>query len=358
MTARPRIAKGTTPESNDLDKELHDTPASEIVAKKVQYVWPGRLPAANVCLFQGEKESGKSTWMRFIAGVISGGGKLPGDKRSRKPAGGVLWYAGEENLESRVRPGLEAAGANLDRCFLADLHGGDVDGQLALPNDSERLMKRVKYRKAGLVVIDPIFSFLDGSCPIESDGVEARRLIRELQAICNSTGCLILLSRNLTKDTSRGALAAGRGSGELANACRATLHCQSIGTTPGLYGLAVAGGNEGLKAATLSYRIVDAGGVQIIEPAGLLSLSADELVSGSEGALERSQLDQAKALIQSMIPVGKLDSKVIRAKAEAAMIHVRTLQIAAKSLGVRITRMGSRDKTITYWSPPKGGYPT
>jgi hypothetical protein len=357
MTARKRFPVYDPQPAGTDESQLHDTPASAILSERVEWFWINRLPNCNVCLFQGEKESGKSTWLRYFASVISAGGKLPGDRRPRKPAGGVLWYAGEESLTTRVRPGLEAAGANLDRCFLADLHSAEAESMLALPNDCDRLLSRVRYRQAALVVIDPVFSFLDGTCEIDGPSEPARRFVRALQDVACQARCLILLTRNLTKDTSRGALASGRGSGELANACRATLHCQSVAGEVDLYALAVAACNEGPRVPAISYRIVDSKGVQRIEPVGSLSLTADDLVEGDEGDLDRSQLDQAKALIRAMLPSGKLDSKVIKGKAEASMIHCRTIQKAAKLLGVQFSRRGSRDATITYWSPPKGGYP-
>lgn len=357
MGTRPKLARQTVEPISDENSHLHDVPASSIVPELVSWFWTNRLPGRNVCLLQGEKESGKSSWLRLFAAVVSSGGKLPGDRRARKPAGGVLWYAGEESLSTRIRPGLEAAGADLDRCFLADLHSADAEAMLALPNDSERLLARVKYRQAALVVIDPVFSFLDGTCEIDGPSEPARRFVRELQHVAHSSGCLILLSRNLTKDTSRGALNAGRGSGELANACRATLHCQSVVGQQGVYALAVAACNEGPRVPAVSYRIVDAGGVQIIEPVGSIDLTADDLVQGVEGALDRTQLDHAKALIRQMLPSGKLSSKVIRARAEEAMIHIRTLQKAASDLKIVYSRKGTRDATMVYWSPPKGGYP-
>ncbi len=349
-------SKPADPSGEEKDQtELADLPACDGVEEPVSWLWQDRLPRCTVAIIQGVKGSGKSTWLRKIAAAVTGGPALPGERRRKGDVGAVLWYAGEESLFGRVLPGLRSAGADLKRCYLADTQG-DQAVTLALPNDSTRLQARIMARGVRLVVIDPLFSFLDGCTDLYADSVAARRYILSLVRVAKATGCLIILSRNCTKDTSHGALSSGRGNGELGNTARSVLHCQEIPDSAGHYGLSVASCNEGAPAPTLTYRLVLQGASPVIEVLGQSDLSADDLAGGAESATDRSLIDQAKALIRSLLTGGKLDSKIVKDKAERSMIGTRTLQAAARALGVRVQREGSREATVSYWLAPKGGW--
>lgn len=346
-----------TEENEEESPDLPDTLGADLPAARLQWLWKSRIPANMVTLFQGAKGAGKSSWMRLIAAHVTGGPLLPGIRGKRKALGSVLWYAGEEPLASWVRPACEACGVDMDRIRFGDLSSLESSARLALPSDCDRLIRRIRQTKAALVVLDPILSFSDGTLDIESGSIQPRQFMLQLQQVCDATGCTLLASRNLTKDTSRGALAAGRGSGELANFARSILHCQQLPGEVGRYGLAVAAGNLGPPCPTVAYRIGMSAGCAVIEYEGLIDTSADDMAKGEDGEMERYAVTRAKELIRAMLPEGKLDSGTIRARADAAMITPRTLQSAAKQLGIWYTRTGSRAATTVFWHFPKKGYP-
>jgi len=335
--------------------DLEVSPASQGKTERTEWLWKDRLEWGSVAIMQGQKGAGKSTWLRAIVADVTGGPRLVGERGKPRVAGNVLWFAGEEPRHKRVHPGLAAAGADLERVFTADTLA-EESKTLALPNDCDRLRRLILANSVCLVVIDPLFSFLDGSIDVEAGTVPARRFVGQLLRVSAPTGCLILFSRNLTKDTSRGALAAGRGSGELGNAARSVLHVQELPHTPGVYGLACIT-NNGRPTATLTYRIEDSkNGAGIIVPIGSCELTADELCGGEDADLDRSNLDAAKALIRAMLPTGEVAATVVKDRAEAALISTRTLQLAAQRLGVRYRREGRREQTVVYWIAPSSGY--
>lgn len=352
-----RVARNDDDDSPPQDVDLVDTPATDIKHVKTTWLWPDRLEWGTVGIIQGGKGAGKSTWLRALAADVTGGPRIPGTRGKKRVAGSVLWYAGEESLSTKVAPGLKSAGAVLSRCFLADCMADDTSLQLQLPTDCERLAKRISDRKAALVIVDPIFNFSDGTCDLDGPTVPARQFMKALAKVAAGTGAIILFSRNLIKSRQCEALAAGRGGGEMGNAARCVLHLQRLPDDPSTCALSVAACNAGRPVPTLTYQLVDGEYDQpAIKMTGQSIITADELVSGEEGELERCMLDRAKALIRSLVPSGKLDSRVVKGKAENAMISVRTLQSAAKQLGVRMTREGSRESTTTYWSPPAKGW--
>ena len=122
---------------------------------RVKWLWTNWLEFATVTIFQGEKGSGKSTWMRAVAADITGGPRLPGMPTKRRVAGHVLWFAGEEDVDERVEPCLEAAGADLDLCHLWDDKGEESE-TLRLPGDADRLIQTITDTGAVMVVIDPL----------------------------------------------------------------------------------------------------------------------------------------------------------------------------------------------------------
>jgi AAA domain-containing protein len=348
---RPAIFEPDDQEGEGLFGEL----AADCKDEKTEWLWLNRLPRYTVSIIQGEKGAGKSSWLRRIAAAVSGGPALPGERKSKASVGWVLWYAGEEPRYARVHPGLRAAGADMNRIITADATR-DEARTLALPNDCSRLAAAIRRVKAKLVVIDPLFSFLDGTIDLIGDGIGARRYILRLIAVAQQTRCTILLSRNHAKACGQNAIDSGRGNGELGNTARSVLDLRELPNEPKVYGLSVAGLNDGPPAPTLTYRIKTEGPASIIELIGQSDLTADELASGDDGALDRSLLDAAKALIRTMIPSGRLDSKIVKAKAEAAMISTRTLQDAFKKMGGRRDQQGTRESMVVYWMPPKGGW--
>jgi energy-coupling factor transporter ATP-binding protein EcfA2 len=363
MTAKKRSKTDATPNDpttsdtdNPQDAELEDEPASAIKRGKTVWFVKDKIEAGTVCIFQGAKGAGKSTWLRAIAASVTSGKPLPGDKTPFKLRGGVLWYAGEENKSIRVVPGLASAGADLSKIFVSDRMSDNRERQLALPMDCERLERRIRFRSAKLVVVDPVFCFLDGTCDLEGPTEPARRFMASLQRVAQGTGCVIALTRNLTKDTSRGALASGRGGGELGNAARSCLHCQPLPGEAKHYGLAVVVCNAGQETPTITYRIRDQNGAGVINVTGWNSISADELSGGDDADLDRSLLEKAKLLIKALISDGKMESKIVKDKADKAMISTRTMQQAAKLIGVEYRRSGSREATVSYWARPAKGW--
>lgn len=357
MTKPLRVARPPDDDESIPDVELLDVPASEIKHVKVTWLWADRLEWGTVAIVQGAKGVGKSTWLRALAADVTGGPRIPGTKAKPRKAGAVLWYAGEESLKTKVAPGLKAAGAIVGMCYLSDCRTDDPAQQLQLPADAERLEKRIRYRAARLVVLDPVFNFSDGTCDLDGPTVPMRRFMHALAKIAERTDCLIVLSRNLVKSRNCDALASGRGGGEMANASRSVLHLQRLPDDPMTCALAVAACNEGRPVPTLTYTLEEGWkGQPVIRTKGESGITADELVAGEEVELERTMVDRAKALIRTMLPSGKLDSRVIKKKAENAMISIRTLQAAAKQLGIRMPREGSRESTITYWTPPARGW--
>lgn len=328
--------------------------ASDLATVKPEWIWPGRLRRGTVAFVQGDTGVGKSSFLRALAADLTGGPPLTRKRKRPKPLGSVLWFAGEEQLEVTVKPGLAAAGADLRRCHCADTWRGEERGRLALPADRERLGEAIGRASAVLVVLDPVFNFSDGSCDLDGPTLPARRFMSALAGVAERTGCLIVLTRNLTKDRTRGALSAGRGSAELGNAARSALHLERLPGRTDLFALATAKVNDSALPPTLTYTLAPGPSAALFQLGGPVELSADDLAGGEDAALDRTTLDRAVALLRQVLRDGEAEGRVVKQKAADDAIAERTLLKAARVAGVLYRREGSRKDATCYWRLPRG----
>lgn len=343
------------PQTEDREDELVVVAASDVKPRPVEWLWEGRLEKGTTAFIQGGKAAGKSTWLRAMAAYCTGGPILPGMKGRRKAVGNVLYFAGEQALESIVIPGLKAAGADMKKVHCSDRQQGGGN-QLRLTRDCERLARLIKKLDVALVVIDPIFCFLDSFANLEGPTTPIRDFMGEVADVAADTRAVILMARNITKGPHKSALDAGRGGGELGNAARSVLHADEL-PCGGQYALAVVHANAAATPPAIVYRFQGKGDSVVTEFVGWSSITADELAGGEDAELERNLLDHAKSIIKQMLKGGEVNSKSVKMIGEGCMISARTMMRAAKELGVEKRRTGSRDSTQEFWSTPKGGWP-
>ena len=337
------------------DDDLFVIAAKDVKPKAVEWLWEGRLEKGTTAFIQGGKAAGKSTWLRAIAAYVTGGPLLPGMKGRKKAVGDVLYFAGEQSLESIVIPGLKAAGADMARVHCSDRQNGGQN-QLRLTRDCDKLDRLIRKLNVALVIIDPIFCFLDSFANLEGPTTPIRDFMGEVSDVAARTNAVILMARNITKGPHRSALDSGRGGGELGNAARSVLHVDEL-PNPGNYALAVVHANASALVPAIGYQFQSKGGSVIPDVKGWLSITADELAGGEDAELERTLLDHAKAIIKQMLKDGEVNSKSVKAIGEGCLISSRTMMRAAKELGVERRRSGSRDATQEFWTKPRGGWP-
>jgi hypothetical protein len=329
--------------------------ADQATARKKTWLWEGRIPANTVTFLQGTKGCGKSTWLRHIAAMVSGGPKLPGQRSKTRHPGHILWFAGEEEGDGTVLRGLRDLGAVLSRCKIQDLYTSEVAAAIALPRDLKRLEAAVRHYHAALVVLDPVFSFCDGTVSLEGPSIEARAFMLPLIGLARRESCTILLSRNCTKDRSASALDSGRGSGELGNAARAVIHLAEVADDRGTFGLASAGLNEGAKPLTLLYQLEPVGDSVRAVAKGTVSTSADDLAQSDCDAAERDALGDAKRLLRRILSDGWISATDVRREAANALLSDSTLRRAKASLAVP-SRRRKGEIASWEWGPPVGGW--
>lgn len=142
-------------------------PVQHGAARKVDWLWPGRLPLEKVSLITGDASEGKSLIACDLAARVTNGSRWPDGADEREPAD-VLVIAPHSRLTDVVFPRLQAAGADLSRVYVLsrvtwnDRKSGERDGDaFQLPVDGLILEKTLKEHPAiRLLVIDPLSDFL------------------------------------------------------------------------------------------------------------------------------------------------------------------------------------------------------
>lgn len=138
---------------------LRLTPASAFPVRGVKWVWDNRMPVGALTLIPGREGVGKSTFLAWLAAVITRG-ELPGLYYGIPKS--VLYSASEDAWEYTIAPRMLAAGADMDRVFRIDAQlEGDGYGGVVLPRDCGELVDASRSVDAAALMCDPIISLVD-----------------------------------------------------------------------------------------------------------------------------------------------------------------------------------------------------
>jgi RecA-family ATPase len=194
--------------------------ARDIEPEHVTWVWPGRLAAGKVSVFDGDPGLGKSTQTLDIAARISRGALLPGCATPSKGQGVVILSA-EDGAADTIVPRLRAAAANLDRVFILQgvrSQDGNEDA-VTLPGHLSVVEQAITDVDAALLIVDPLMAYLGADTNAHRDQ-DVRRALAPLAAMLERTSCAGLLIRHLNKGQAGSALYRGGGSIGIIGAAR------------------------------------------------------------------------------------------------------------------------------------------
>ncbi|MGH8487605.1 MAG: ATP-binding protein [Gammaproteobacteria bacterium] len=167
MLAEPVIAEVRN-RQQPTDITISYRRVSDIEAKPIRWLWPGRIARGKVTMLAGHPGLGKSQVTVSMAAVVSTGGLWPVD-RSQCEQGSVIILSAEDDAADTIRPRLEAAGADLDRCYVVTAvrerkkDDALVTRSFNLAADIELLRRMAgMLGDVALIDIDPITAYLGG----------------------------------------------------------------------------------------------------------------------------------------------------------------------------------------------------
>jgi hypothetical protein len=195
--ARNEIGAAVTSTAIQVGRLLVDYDAERIAWRSM-----GRLARGKITVLDGDPGLGKSTLLIDWAAKTSRGDPLPdGDPQ---PERGVILLSAEDDPSDTIRPRFEAAGGDpTQMLILNEVPKRDGDGipQLnregeplmtwfGLPDDARLLRDAIAAMNAGIVIFDPIMSYLSPDVKSNSDQ-DIRRALSPLALIAQETGVSI-----------------------------------------------------------------------------------------------------------------------------------------------------------------------
>lgn len=174
-------------------------PLASVAPRAIGWHWHGWLARGKLHLIGGHPGDGKSTIALDLAARLSRGGAAPDG--TRLPALNTLIVAAEDDIADTIRPRLDLHGADVNRIFaiqhVVDEHG--KDRSLSLAAHVEELRSVILQHRIGLVIIDPITSYLSKT-DRNAEG-DVRDALMPLMGLIEQTGIAVLGVMHVGKST-------------------------------------------------------------------------------------------------------------------------------------------------------------
>lgn len=200
---------------------------SDIEARPIDWLWPGRIPLCKITILDGDPGVGKSLITVDLAARVSTGQPMPDGTPGRR--GTIVLVAPEDDPHDTLKPRLEAAGGDPTRVLLLptretfDSNKMQIsDRPFSLSKDFDALAKAIKFAGAVLVILDPLTAVIGNSINISGDQA-IREILNPLTHLAEQTRCAILIVRHLGKTSFSNPLYRGAGSIGIIAAARAGL---------------------------------------------------------------------------------------------------------------------------------------
>ena len=325
---------------------------ADVDREQVTWLWPGRIPRGKLVVLDGDPGVGKSTLTLTIAAKVSTGSPFPDG--AWPECGDVILLSAEDDIADTIRPRLEAAGADLNRCWvLPDVHPeGEPPRPPELPADLFLLEDLVKSKAAALVVVDPLMAFLAGQVDSHRDQ-DVRRVLASMAYMAARTGAAVLIVRHMRKGAGS-ALDKGSGSIGIIGAARAGLLVAPDPEDEGRRILAMTKSNLAKMPEALAYRLVNDelyGAARVVWD-GASRHTANDLVRARVDEDEAPALTEAARVLKEILADGPLPAGNVKRMAAAAGVAERTLHRARHALGVTARRQGWGPGAHYEWSMP------
>lgn len=313
--------------------------ASMIPRETVEWVWPGRIPAGKLTVIEGDPATAKSTMTLDLTARVTRGSAWPDGEAGRSPAS-VLLLSAEDGWGDTIRPRLEAAEADLDRCICVaarqvDSEHGPILRPVVVPEDIGWIARLIEESAAAMVVIDVLAAYLSDRVDSHKDQ-SVRRLLALLSLAAARTGAAVLLIRHHNKTPGGPPLYRGGGSIGIIGAARAAYAVIRDPDDADHRLMATVKSNLAVEAPTWGYSLIDVpelGVARVRWDTEADRRSASELLAGTQS----SALSEAVAWLtawRAEHPGAVTAGDLLAAAAEAG-IATTTLHRARKQVGLQ-----------------------
>jgi putative DNA primase/helicase len=336
----------------DVDKRMVVRRLSTVEPEAVEWLWPGRLARRKLTILVGDPGVGKSTVALSLAATLSQG--TPWPDGTQASIGRTLIIASEDGVADTIVPRLETHHADRAQIFeAAQVSDGDVERLFDLSTDIDPLRKTIKDERIDLVIIDPLTAYLG---PVDSHrDADVRRTLTPLVTLMAETNVALVAIAHLTKNDTVKALYRPGGSIAFMAMARIGLCVAAEANDPERRILSSLKNNLTLAPPSLAFRLQDGAVEWESDP---VDVSADEMLSSELHQRGARSTPAAHFLTELMADEQAWPRAATSVSGLAADrgIAARSLQRAAKKLGIRISREGfGKDGTSVWDLPPRKG---
>lgn len=338
------------------------TRVSDVEAREIRWIWPGRIAVGKVTVIAGHPGLGKSQLTAFLAALVTTGGNWPNGDGSA-PLGSVIMLSCEDDIADTIRPRLEAAGADLTKVEVVEgvysISGGR--NVFHVKNDMPHLEAALdRMEGVKLIIIDPITAYLDGEDSHNTGDV--RSALAPLQDLAMQRDIAVVVVSHLNKSGGNGrAVNAVTGSGAFVALSRGAFLVEKDADDserrlllPIKNNLAISPG----LAFRIREKVLDSGiHAPFLEfENGTVDVTADEALAQASGSKRSgsSALDDATLFLVEHLEFGPMPAREMGDLAMAAGISRKTLRKAHVELGV-ISRKDAGKNGGWIWSLPLKG---
>jgi len=315
---------------------------SDVVPEPIDWLWQGRIALGKLTLIAGDPGLGKSFMTLDIAARVSRGLGWPDNRNQPMASGRVVLLNAEDALADTIRPRLDCAGADVAKIIaitainVISVTGISQERGFDLSRDILAIESAIQSMSdCRLVVIDPISAYMGG---VDShNNAEVRGLLAPLSTLATKYGVAVVIVSHLNK--SGGAQAIYRAMGSLAftAACRAAWVVIKDKKDEKCRLFLPIKNNIAQNIGGLAYRIqpLPSGGANVVWDADPVTMSADDAMSSDhDGSGDRSERDDAKEWLTSLLTDGPRSATFCEQEAKSAGYSIATVRRAKNALRI------------------------
>ena len=181
----------------DVEEELELIRVSDVVEEEIDWIWKGWIPRRMLTILGGFGGDGKSTMMASLIATLTSGGTMPDGERASPM--NVLMLSAEDDPSYAIKPRLRVHGADPSRVFLTKgtRHRDGKRRWFDLRRDVELMERVIRAHDIGLVVVDPLSSYLPAS-DRNSEG-DIRDALQPLMGLMERTGVAVVAIMHVGK---------------------------------------------------------------------------------------------------------------------------------------------------------------
>lgn len=338
-TARDIVQWAERQTTGPIGPQLTYRSASEIEPSRPTWCWERWLCAGALHLLVGRQGQGKTTFAAWVIGQLTSSRAFPGDPANREPMTCALLSL--EESADRLVARLRSAGADLERVLvLGDVEDVNDDGEpyrrpWRLPQDCSVLERFLADHGIALVVVDGLGYSVNGDT--HNYGVIGSAL-SALASVAERTGSAVL---GLTHPP--------KGGSDPVTAAIGSTAWTALARVVWLLGVDPDDDSKQrrvVQVAKSNYRYPDAGvafvigndetlDVGYVTALGTSSVTAEALAAASVPAEERTEREEAREVVRSVLSDGPMETADLLKLTRAAGVSDRTVERARRDLGVK-----------------------